>query len=185
MELRHLRYFVAVGEELSFSRAARRLHTAQPSLSQQIRDLEREVGCTLLERDHHHVSLTPAGHAFLSEARLTLGQAERAVELARLAVRSIRIRSGLDCFPDTKHSFFPDCCPRSVSAFPKYPCPFGACQVTNCWARSAVLRSMLLLRVHRSMKRSSHLRLSAMSHYSQFCLQSTVWLGRREYRLDN
>ena len=97
MELRHLRYFVAVGEELSFSRAARRLHTAQPSLSQQIRDLEREVGCTLLERDHHHVSLTPAGHAFLSEARLTLGQAERAAELARLAVRSNpnQIRVGL------------------------------------------------------------------------------------------
>jgi LysR family hca operon transcriptional activator len=84
MELRHLRYFVAVGEELSFTRAARRLHTAQPSLSQQIRHLEREVGVPLLERDRRTVRLTPAGRAFLAEAAAILDRVNYA---ARLAVK--------------------------------------------------------------------------------------------------
>ena len=85
MELRHLRYFVAVAEALSFTRAAQALRTAQPSLSQQIRDLEYEIGTELLNRDKRNVSLTPAGKVFLDEARLVLAQAERAKMLARRA----------------------------------------------------------------------------------------------------
>jgi LysR family transcriptional regulator, hca operon transcriptional activator len=84
MELRHLRYFVAVAEEGSLTLAAeRRLHTAQPSLSRQIRDLEHEVGVALLSRSVHGVELTPAGRAFLDHARLALTQAEAAAEAAR------------------------------------------------------------------------------------------------------
>src|SRR5947209_1393546 len=84
MELRHLRYFIAVSEEGSLTNAAeRRLHTAQPSLSRQIRDLETEVGVPLLERHARGIELTPAGRVFLDHARLALLQVETAGEAAR------------------------------------------------------------------------------------------------------
>lgn len=88
MELRHLRYFVAVAEEGSLTVAAeRRLHTAQPSLSRQLRDLEMEVGAQLFVRGARGVELTPAGRAFLEHARLTLKSAAEAVAAARRAAR--------------------------------------------------------------------------------------------------
>jgi LysR family hca operon transcriptional activator len=91
MELRHLRYFVAVVEEGSLTTAAeRRLHTSQPSLSRQIRDLEHEVGAELLSRSVHGVELTVAGKAFLEHARLSLMQADAAVEAARRAAQPSR-----------------------------------------------------------------------------------------------
>src|ERR1700759_2976322 len=88
MEFRHLRYFVAVAEEGSITNAAeRRLHTAQPSLSRQIRDLEAEVGVKLLERGARGTELTPAGRIFLDNARLALLQVEAAGEAARRAAQ--------------------------------------------------------------------------------------------------
>ena len=84
MELRHLRYFVAVAEEANLTVAAeRRLHTSQPSLSRQIRDLEYEVGAELLTRSARGVELTAAGRAFLDHARLVLAQVDAAGEAAR------------------------------------------------------------------------------------------------------
>jgi LysR family hca operon transcriptional activator len=84
MELRHLRYFVAVVEAGNLTTAAkRRLHTSQPSLSRQIRDLEYEVGAELLSRSVRGVELTRAGKAFLDHARLALMQVDTAVEAAR------------------------------------------------------------------------------------------------------
>ena len=87
MELRHLRYFVAVAEEGGFSRAARRLHVVQPTLSMQIRDLDHELGGALFERGARRTELTPAGRAFLPEARQVLAQADRAASAARAALR--------------------------------------------------------------------------------------------------
>src|SRR5215470_15929342 len=84
MELRHLRYFIAVAEEGSLTNAAeRRLHTAQPSLSRQIRDLELEIGAKLIERKARGIALTAAGRVFLDHARLALMQIEVACEAAR------------------------------------------------------------------------------------------------------
>jgi DNA-binding transcriptional LysR family regulator len=84
-ELRHLRYFVAVAEELNFSRAATRLHMAQPPLSVAIRQLERELGADLFVRTSREVRLTEAGRALLDGARRTLAEADRAVAAAKRA----------------------------------------------------------------------------------------------------
>jgi LysR family hca operon transcriptional activator len=86
VELRHLRYFIAVAETGSMTEAAeQRLHTAQPSLSRQIRDLEAELGVTLLIRGARGVELTPAGKVFLDHARMVFLQVEAATEAARRA----------------------------------------------------------------------------------------------------
>lgn len=93
MELRHLRYFVAVAEAGSLAVAARqKLHTSQPSLSRQIRDLEDEVGTALLTRRARGIQLTPAGRAFLEHARSVLSQVKGAAEVAR------RAHPGKPCF---------------------------------------------------------------------------------------
>lgn len=80
MELRHLEYFVAVAEELSFTRASRRLHVVQSGVSSAIQGLERELGAQLFDRDRHRVALTDAGQALLPEARATLAAAQAARE---------------------------------------------------------------------------------------------------------
>jgi DNA-binding transcriptional LysR family regulator len=87
MELRHIRYFVAVAETLNMRQAAKRLHLSQPPLTRQIHDLEEEVGTKLFIRSKSGVCLTEAGQTFLREARSILSQSQRAVQLARAASR--------------------------------------------------------------------------------------------------
>ncbi|PWK85290.1 LysR substrate-binding domain-containing protein [Fulvimonas soli] len=87
IELRHLRYFIAVADELHFGRAAERLGMSQPPLSQQIRQLEQRLGVRLLVRSNRRVALTGAGRAFLEEARAILARLDHAVDLAQRAAR--------------------------------------------------------------------------------------------------
>jgi DNA-binding transcriptional LysR family regulator len=89
VEIRQFRYFLAVAEEFSFTRAALRCHVSQPPLSRQIARLEQEIGVRLLERDHHSVALTEAGRIFLEDARAVLARVDGSRE------RAIRAASGL------------------------------------------------------------------------------------------
>ena len=108
MELRHLRYFIAVAEEGSLTLAAdKRLHTAQPSLSRQIRALEDEVGTQLIIRSVHGIKLTAAGRAFLDHARLAVTQAEAAKEAARRAAQPAKPSLALGFLSGTEMDFLP------------------------------------------------------------------------------
>ena len=106
MELRHLRYFVAVAEELHFGRAAKRVHVSQPSLSAQIASLEDELGVRLLNRTKRRVWLTEAGAVFLEEARRLLLQSEYAVREARRAAEGYVGRLGVGFVPSAVHKVF-------------------------------------------------------------------------------
>ncbi len=110
LDLRLVEYFVAVAEELHFGRAAERLHIAQPSLSQQIRRLEGQLGVMLLERNSRNVSLTDAGEALLREGRKTLSQARHAVQTTRAAgalglTLGFYGSAGADLLPATLRAF--------------------------------------------------------------------------------
>lgn len=114
MELRHLRYFVAVAEEGHVTRAAERLGIQQPPLSQQIRALERELDAQLFRRKPRGVELTPAGRALLDEARAILARAEEAVATTRRAARGETGRIGIGF---TSSASFHPFVPRAIRAF--------------------------------------------------------------------
>jgi len=119
MELRHLRYFIAVAEELHFGRAAEQLGISQPPLSQQIQALEEELGVRLFERTNRRVALSEVGRLFLPEARQVLAQLEQAVAVARRAQRGElgELKVGF-----TSSAPFTSTIPRAIRAF-RQACP--------------------------------------------------------------
>jgi DNA-binding transcriptional LysR family regulator len=119
MELRHLRYFVAVAEELSFTRASERLHIGQPPLSQQIQALEEEIGATLFDRSRRTIRLTEAGRIFLDDARRILRLTDQAAETAHRVQRGEigQIKIGF-----TKSSAFTEIFPQIIQTYrSRYP----------------------------------------------------------------
>jgi len=109
MELRHLRYFIAVAETGSLTEAAEhRLHTSQPSLSRQIRDLEDQVGTALFMRSARGVELTAAGKAFLDHARLALAQVDAAIQAARQAAQPSKLRFALGFLTGQEMTWLPE-----------------------------------------------------------------------------
>jgi DNA-binding transcriptional LysR family regulator len=118
MELRQLRYFVAVAEELHFRRAAQRLHISQPPLSAQIAALERELGCRLLERSRRRVQLTPAGESLLRDARALLSELDGAVATARLIASGQRGRLRVNFVGSALFSLVPALVQRFRAARP-------------------------------------------------------------------
>src|SRR5579872_2346064 len=107
-ELRHFRSFIVLAETLHFGRAAERLSIAQPALSQQIQQLEREIGVRLVERTQRRVALTEAGIVFLERARSTLAEAGEAVRLARLAGHGELGHLGVGAVTSALYGVFPD-----------------------------------------------------------------------------
>src|SRR5580698_6103806 len=118
MELRHLRYFVAVAEEENVSRAALKLHVSQPGISRQIRDLEDEIGFQLFERSAKSVRLTPAGSVFLPEARAVLQRANEAVEKARVAAGSASGKIDIGYAPSLTVQILPQALRKFQDQFP-------------------------------------------------------------------
>jgi DNA-binding transcriptional LysR family regulator len=108
VELRHLRYFVALAETLHFRRAAERLSIAQPALSQQIQKLEAELGVTLVDRTRRRVALTEAGRVFLDRARASIADAAEAARLARLAGRGELGHLSVGVVTSALYGTFPD-----------------------------------------------------------------------------
>ena len=119
MDLRYLRFFIAVAEEMNVTRAAERLHTVQPSVSRQIHRLEEIVGTPLFRRDRHKLELTEAGSVFLKESRLILEQVNRSIALARQSARANAARVSIGFILGTEGPIFSRLVPTLRKRYPE------------------------------------------------------------------
>lgn len=141
MELRHLRYFVTVAEELHFGRAAARLFIAQPPLSQQIQQLERELGVALFARTSRRVQLTPAGDAFLAEARQILTRVAAAADTAKRAARGETGWLGIGFAASATYDLLPAVLHDFRASFPEVALSL---QELNAVEQAAALREKII-----------------------------------------
>ena len=165
MELRHLRYFVAVAEEENVSRAALKLHVSQPGLSRQIRDLEDEIGFSLLERSAKSVRLTDAGKVFLAESRAVLQHAVDAVKNARAVATGEHGEIHVGYAPSLTVQILPPALRRFQDKFPKVRVALHDLSTEEMLAqlRSGKLHVALLVRPCNSMLRG--LRFAELARY--------------------
>ncbi|MBD1834701.1 LysR family transcriptional regulator [Cyanobacteria bacterium FACHB-472] len=164
MELRHLRYFIAVAQELNFTRAAERLHIAQPPLSKQIHDLEVELGVQLFDRTKRPLQLTVAGVIFLEEAMSAIAQVENAVKMAQRASRGEIGRLVIGFTSSMANSFLPDILRVYRDRFPK---------VELVWRELATSHQLQALRDRQLDVGFFHL-TSWMLQAADLCLM-TIW----------
>lgn len=136
MELRHLRYFEAVATELNFSRAAERLHIAQPPLSRQIRQLEDELGAELIDRAGRPLRLTPAGRFFLEQATQLLARVREVGDATRRIARGQRAWFGVGFVPSTLYGVLPELIQRFRAGQPDVD--VGLSELTTVQQRDAL-----------------------------------------------
>lgn len=162
MELRHLKYFVAVAEELSFSRAAERVRIAQPALSAQIRSLEDELGVQLLERHSRGVALTQVGKVFLEEARAALRQADRASQSAREAAKGLLGELRIGCITSFTNDHLLGLVRGYRTEFPKVDLRF--LDKTPAGLEEAIIRKEVDVAFLRPPVRDSNLNVRIVEH---------------------
>jgi DNA-binding transcriptional LysR family regulator len=158
MELRHLRYFVAVAEQENVSRAALKLHVSQPALSRQVRDLEEELGFALLERTAKSVRVTEAGKVFLREARAVLQRAEEAVSKARLAANKGQVELHIGYAPSPTVRLLPRILRVFQTAYPGVKVKLHDLSTEEMLAgvRTGALQMAFVVQVGRALLRGLH-----------------------------
>ncbi|MDR7255397.1 DNA-binding transcriptional LysR family regulator [Nocardioides sp. BE266] len=184
MELRHLRYFVAVAEQRHFGRAAERLHMAQPPLSQQIRQLEAELGVTLLTRTTRRVDLTPAGAAYLDHAREILAAVDEAGAVAARIAAGRTGRLMVGCVGSATYSLLPVLAKRMRSELPEVDFGFRGEMLSPDQA-SALHDGSLDLALLRRLPDSSGLNVAPVRHEGLIVAlpQEHRYAGRKRLRV--
>jgi DNA-binding transcriptional LysR family regulator len=166
MELRHLRYFVAVAEEENVSRAAVKLHVSQPGISRQIRDLEEEIGFQLFERSAKSVRLTAAGTVFLGEARAVLQRAAEAVEKARAADGGASGEINVGYAPSLTVQILPPALRRFQELFPRVRVALHDLATEEMLARLGDKKLQVALTVRPPTKLLRGLRFEELARYA-------------------
>ncbi len=183
MELRHLRYFITVAEELNFSKAALKLYTAQPSLSQQIKDLEEDVGVQLLYRTKRKVELTEEGAVFLEQARLTLAQADKAVAMARQVSQAKQQMLRIGFVPVAEMKIFPYVLPNLRVQNPELKIELFSMNNTEQLRLLKKVNWTLALREIMSIVMKSKASLYCVNHSFSCCRKTILWPNTSEFLL--
>ena len=180
MELRHLRYFVAVAEEENVSRAALKLHVSQPGISRQIHDLEDEIGFQLFERSAKSVKLTGAGKVFLTEARVVLQHADDAVKKARAVAGGTSGEINVGYAPSLTIQILPQALRKFQEKFPGVRVALHDLSTEEMLSQIGEKKLQVALTVRPSAKLLRGLNFEELARYAK-----CAWPSRRKIRWRN